>query len=127
MKETLPPEELLLALCDMTAVGIVKMAQRLSDRELAIFSLSREEINQCAWTLNKIVRMGKAAQKMSDLPPINSVVKVIKTVAEQDPILGQTGTVIQYSAHGMVCVHFSDMPTGQGIFFNAHHLQIIES
>jgi hypothetical protein len=65
--------------------------------------------------------------KMANIPPINSVVKVIKTVVEKDPRLGQTGTVIQYSAHGMVCVHFSDMPTGQGIFFNAHHLQIIES
>ena len=34
---------------------------------------------------------------MANLPPINSVVKVIKTVAEQDPRLGQTVTVIQYS------------------------------
>jgi hypothetical protein len=66
-------------------------------------------------------------QKMSDLPPINSVVKVIKTVAEQDPRLGQTGTVIQYSGHGMVCVHFPDMLPGQGIFFNSHHLKIVES
>ncbi|MCW5318039.1 hypothetical protein GTQ43_31005 [Nostoc sp. KVJ3] len=64
---------------------------------------------------------------MANLPPINSVVKVIKTVAEKDTRLGQTGTVIQYSGHGMVCVHFSDMPPGQGFFFNAHHLEIIES
>jgi hypothetical protein len=64
---------------------------------------------------------------MSNLPPISSQVLVIKTITEKDPRLGQTGTVIQYSAHGMVCVHFPDMPTGQGIFFNSHHLQIIES
>ncbi|MEH2355972.1 hypothetical protein [Nostoc sp.] len=36
---------------------------------------------------------------MANLPPINSVVKVIKTVAHQDLRLGQTGTVIQYSGH----------------------------
>ncbi|BBD70740.1 hypothetical protein NIES4072_71060 [Nostoc commune NIES-4072] len=65
--------------------------------------------------------------KMSNLPPINSVVKVIKALTEKDPRLGQTGTVIQYSAHGMVCVHFPDMPPGEGIFFNAYHLEIIES
>ena len=65
--------------------------------------------------------------KMSNLPPINSVVKVIKALTEKDPRLGQTGTVIQYSGHGMVCVHFPDMPTAQGIFFNPHHLKIIES
>ncbi|MBN4003215.1 hypothetical protein [Nostoc sp. LPT] len=53
---------------------------------------------------------------MASLPPINSVVKVIKTVAEKDPRLGQTGTVIQYSGHGMVCAHFPDMPPDQGIF-----------
>jgi hypothetical protein len=64
---------------------------------------------------------------MFNLPPINSVVKVIKALTEKDPRLGQAGIVIQYSAHGMVCVHFSDMPPGQGIFFNAHHLEIIES
>ena len=64
---------------------------------------------------------------MANLPAINSIVKVIKTVVEKDPRLGQTGTVIQYSAHGMVCVHFPDMPPGQGFFFNSHHLQIIES
>ena len=64
---------------------------------------------------------------MASLPPISSIVKVIKTVADQDPRLGQTGTVIQYSAHGMVCVHFPDMPPGQGVFFNPHHLKIIES
>ncbi|MBW4428951.1 MAG: hypothetical protein KME50_32185 [Nostoc desertorum CM1-VF14] len=64
---------------------------------------------------------------MANVPPINSVVKVIKALTEKDPRLGQTGAVIQYSEHGMVCVHFSDMPTGQGIFFNPHHLQIIES
>ncbi|MHC5746709.1 MAG: hypothetical protein ACYTXT_33425 [Nostoc sp.] len=64
---------------------------------------------------------------MANLPAINSVVKVIKTVVEKDPRLGQTSTIIQYSGHSMVCVHFSDMPTDQGIFFNAHHLEIIES
>ncbi|QLE45096.1 hypothetical protein FD723_32600 (plasmid) [Nostoc sp. C052] len=64
---------------------------------------------------------------MANLPPINSVVKVIKALTEKDPRLGQTGTVIQYSGHGMVCVHFPDMPPGQGFFFNPHHLQIIES
>jgi len=64
---------------------------------------------------------------MANLPSINSVIKVIKALTEKDPRLGQTGTVIQYSAHGMVCVHFPDMPPGQGIFFNPHHLQIIES
>ncbi|WP_196527784.1 hypothetical protein [Nostoc commune] len=53
---------------------------------------------------------------MANVPPINSVVKVIKALTEKDPRLGQTGAVIQYSAHGMVCVHFSDMPTGQRIF-----------
>lgn len=53
---------------------------------------------------------------MANFPPSNSVVKVIKTVAEKDPRLGQTGTVIQYSGHGMVCVHFPDMPPDQGIF-----------
>jgi len=64
---------------------------------------------------------------MSNLPPISSVVKVIKTITDFDPRLGQIETVIQYSAHGMVCVHFSDMLAGQEIFFNPHHLQIIES
>ncbi|MBN3957380.1 hypothetical protein [Nostoc sp. NMS8] len=64
---------------------------------------------------------------MANLPPINSSVKVIKTLVEKDPRLEQTGRVIQYSAHGMVCVHFPDMPRGQGVFFNAHHLQNIES
>ncbi len=64
---------------------------------------------------------------MASFPPINSSLKVIKTVAEQDPRLGLTGTVIQYSGHGMVCVHFPDMPPSQEIFFNPHHLQIIES
>ncbi|MBD2536392.1 hypothetical protein H6G97_46765 [Nostoc flagelliforme FACHB-838] len=63
---------------------------------------------------------------MANLPPINSSVKVIEALTEKDPRLGQTGTVIQYSGHGMVCVHFPDMPPGQGIFFNPHHLQIIE-
>ncbi|WP_194198851.1 hypothetical protein [Nostoc sphaeroides] len=48
---------------------------------------------------------------MANLPPINSVVQVIQTIVEKDPRLGQTGTVIR-----MVCVHFSDMPTDQGIF-----------
>lgn len=56
---------------------------------------------------------------MANLPPINSVVKVIKTVADQNPKLGQTGTVIQHSVHGMVCVHFPDMPPVQGIFFQS--------
>lgn len=56
---------------------------------------------------------------MANVPPINSVVKVIKTVADQNPKLGQTGTVIQYSVHGMVCVHFPDMPPVQGIFFQS--------
>lgn len=72
-------------------------------------------------------RLFSQGLKMANLTPINSVVKVIKALTEKDPRLGQTGTVIQYSGHGMVCVHFSDMPTGQGFFFNPHHLQIIES
>ncbi|MEH2255278.1 hypothetical protein [Nostoc sp.] len=64
---------------------------------------------------------------MANLPPINSVIKIIQTVVEKDPKLGQTVTVIQYSAHSMVCVHFPNMPSSQGIFFNSHHLQIIKS
>lgn len=73
------------------------------------------------------IRLFSQGLKVSNLPPISSIVKVIKTITDQDPRLGQIGTVIQYSGHGMVCVHFPDMPPGQGIFFNPHHLQIIES
>jgi hypothetical protein len=63
---------------------------------------------------------------MSNLLPISSTVQVIKTITSNNPRLGQKGTVIQYSGHGLICVHFPDMPPGQGIFFNPHELQIIE-
>jgi hypothetical protein len=66
-------------------------------------------------------------QKMANLPPINSVVKVIKTVAEQDQRLGQTGTVIQYSGHRKSLCSFLRYANWSRNFFNGHNLKILES
>ncbi|MBW4689961.1 MAG: hypothetical protein KME40_33990 [Komarekiella atlantica HA4396-MV6] len=48
---------------------------------------------------------------MSNLPPISSLVLVIKTITEQDPRLGQTGTVIQYSGQRKSLCSFSKYAT----------------
>jgi hypothetical protein len=60
---------------------------------------------------------------MKKLPPINSTVTITKSIIDNDSRLGQIGTVVQYSGHGMVCVHFPDMPPGKGIFFNLSEVE----